>query len=58
MSDLSYYANGIDRKSNQKGYTPQNCVPCCEICNKAKRNMNYVKFMGWIELLVENLNGV
>lgn len=28
--------NGIDRVDNNQGYTLQNCVPCCEWCNKIK----------------------
>lgn len=43
--------NGIDRVDNTKGYTPKNCVPCCEICNKAKRDMTYEEFMKWIQKL-------
>jgi hypothetical protein len=27
---------GIDRLDNSKGYTLDNCVPCCEVCNKIK----------------------
>lgn len=30
-------ANGIDRKDNSIGYTLDNIVPCCSICNYAKR---------------------
>lgn len=28
--------NGIDRRDPNKGYTVENCVPCCEQCNYAK----------------------
>ena len=28
--------NGIDRIDSSKGYTIDNCVPCCEMCNKMK----------------------
>lgn len=27
---------GIDRVNNEEGYLIQNCVPCCEWCNKIK----------------------
>jgi len=27
---------GIDRVDNNKGYDINNCVPCCEVCNKMK----------------------
>lgn len=28
--------NGIDRINSKRGYEKDNCVPCCEICNKMK----------------------
>ena len=34
-----YIYNGIDRIDNSKGYTLDNVVPCCKICNYAKRNL-------------------
>lgn len=46
-----YIYNGIDRKNNNVGYTIENCVPCCEICNKAKRHMGYDDFLKWINRL-------
>jgi len=50
--------NGIDRQNNTKGYTPKNCVPCCEICNKAKRNLTHDEFMSWINQLITAFEGV
>jgi hypothetical protein len=29
-------AVGIDRINNSIGYLPENCVPCCEVCNRMK----------------------
>ncbi len=34
----TFFANGIDRVDSDIGYIPSNCVPCCEFCNRAKRN--------------------
>lgn len=31
-----YYYNGIDRVDNSRGYTKDNIVPCCSICNTKK----------------------
>ena len=31
-----YVYNGIDRKDNSKGYTLENCLPCCYACNTIK----------------------
>lgn len=47
-----YLYNGIDRIDNNKGYTIENCVPCCWICNRAKLNMTYNEFIAWINQLV------
>lgn len=49
--------NGLDRKDNDKGYTEENCVPACIICNRAKREMPYNEFIVWINSLVGFRNG-
>ena len=48
-----YVYNGIDRKDNTQGYTEENSVACCGVCNKAKRSMSVSQFMEWIERLVK-----
>ena len=40
--------NGIDRVDNTRGYSPDNVVPCCETCNKAKRAMGEEEFLEWV----------
>ena len=40
--------NGIDRKDPTVGYTLANCVPCCEKCNKMKRDYSYADFLSSI----------
>lgn len=40
--------SGLDRKDNAQGYTLQNVVPSCAICNKAKRTLSYEKFIVWL----------
>lgn len=40
--------SGIDRVDNSRGYTIDNCVPCCRICNTAKRDMPLDMFLGWV----------
>lgn len=47
-------ANGIDRVDNTKGYTVDNCVPCCEMCNKAKRDKTVAEFKQWIRCAYEH----
>lgn len=46
-----YIYNGIDRVDNSRGYMPENVVPCCKICNRAKRGMDYDEFLAWIARL-------
>lgn len=41
--------NGIDRLNNDRGYTIDNVVSCCIICNRAKNNMTFKDFMTWIQ---------
>lgn len=45
--------NGVDRVDNDKGYSIDNVVPCCSICNQAKHAMKYDDFMSWVKRLVE-----
>lgn len=58
---VPYIYNGIDRLDNNLGYTTFNSVPCCGICNKAKRDLSVPDFQNWILRLktsVENKIGV
>jgi len=43
-----YVYNGIDRADNDKGYTVDNCVPCCTQCNKMKGNLTVVEFLSLV----------
>jgi hypothetical protein len=47
--------NGIDRKDNNKGYTLDNCVSCCEFCNLTKSDTPYDKFLAWICQVYNNI---
>ena len=40
--------NGIDRIDSSKGYTINNCVPCCTWCNVMKLNYNESEFLAHI----------
>lgn len=48
-----YIYNGIDRLDNTKGYIIENCVPCCETCNRAKLQMTVDEFINWIDNVYE-----
>lgn len=43
--------SGIDRLDNDRGYSVDNCVPCCKTCNFAKRDLPYDDWMAWIARL-------
>ena len=43
-----YSYNGVDRKNSELGYTTENCVPCCKMCNIAKMDTPYQDFIDWI----------
>lgn len=47
--------NGIDRKNNNLGYTPDNVVPCCRICNIGKAGLSYEQYMDWIMGVAERV---
>ena len=47
--DNSRKVNGIDRIDSNKGYTIDNCVPCCEICNRMKTNLDLNTFLNTIK---------
>ena len=43
--------NGIDRIDSNRGYTIDNCVTCCKICNFAKLNFPIEEFQDWLKAL-------
>ena len=43
-----YIYNGLDRVDNDKGYLPENVVPCCKHCNRSKRTRSVDEFRNWI----------
>lgn len=47
--------NGIDRFDNTKGYTINNCVPCCGKCNIMKSTMSFTDFKSHIIKLAKHL---
>jgi hypothetical protein len=49
-----YFYNSLDRLDNDKGYHLENVEPCCDICNRAKRNNSMEVFRDWVKRLVNN----
>lgn len=48
--------NGIDRVDNSIGYSFNNCVTSCKICNRAKDILTYDEFINWIKTVHNYLN--
>lgn len=40
--------NGVDRINNSIGYTKQNCVTACKICNNSKSTLTTQEWFDWI----------
>lgn len=47
----SYTYNGIDRADSGLGYTVGNSVPCCKMCQYAKRDYTVSEFLSWANRL-------
>lgn len=50
---LKFRYNGFDRVDNSLGYTEDNCVTCCFVCNRAKGTMSTDEFKMWIRDIIE-----
>ncbi len=55
QSNGKFIYNGIDRIDNTKGYTVDNCITCCYICNQWKRAYTQQEFLMRIKLIYENV---
>jgi hypothetical protein len=48
------YGGGIDRIDSGRGYDIDNVVPCCSICNYAKRDLPRDIFLSWVRRIYEH----
>lgn len=54
----TYVYNGVDRVNNAAGYTSENSVACCEVCNRAKGCMDAAIWNEYVKRFAQNvLNG-
>lgn len=49
-----YTYNGIDRKDNKLGYTAENCVACCNLCNKMKGTKTVNEFIEHCHKIIQH----
>jgi hypothetical protein len=56
--DTCMLYNGIDRVNSNKGYTVDNCVPCCKVCNTMKMELKLEEFFNHIARIYKyNIEG-
>ena len=53
ITNTPYIYNGLDRIENTKGYSLDNVVPACIVCNRAKSDMPINEFIMWIKRLFQ-----
>lgn len=47
-NNTSTKSNGVDRVKNNLGYFASNIVPCCKVCNSAKKGLSLDEFVTYI----------
>jgi hypothetical protein len=50
----SFAYNGMDRVDSRRGYTLDNVVSCCRVCNFAKGKMHGSDFLAWVQRVAEH----
>ena len=50
--------SGIDRVDNSKGYSKDNCVPCCHDCNWAKKDMSLGEYIDFVTQSYKHLESL
>jgi len=56
--ELQENFNGIDRINNNKDYILDNCVPCCNICNKMKMIATETQFINKCKQIMEKQKAI
>lgn len=46
--------NGVDRKNDDMGYTIENAVPCCKVCNYAKQGLTDIEFLQHVKKIYQH----
>lgn len=53
---LSKHGYGIDRTDSSLGYTKENSLPCCKVCNQMKSDMGQLEFIEHVNRIVTMLD--
>lgn len=57
-NDENIVVNGVDRINSNLGYSEENCVACCKVCNFAKSDMSLEEWKKMIPLWVSRLDKI
>jgi hypothetical protein len=49
-----YIYNGVDRLYSDRGYTKDNCVAACGICNRMKGTLTPIEFLDKVRAIAEH----
>lgn len=53
-----YRYTGLDIIRNSEGYTEDNCMSCCSVCNRAKDTMTFEEFRAWVTLVNKTIKSL
>lgn len=51
--EQTIFINGIDRIDSSQGYYKENCLPCCEQCNRMKLDYTEQEFLSQVKKIYE-----
>jgi len=52
--NIPFVYSGLDRVDNNKGYSADNCVPCCLGCNRMKSNLSLDDFFDHLKKIASH----
>ena len=53
---VDFRYNGVDRIDSALGYTPENCVACCTVCNRMKLDYSRTDFLAHIAAIYGHMS--